>query len=1116
MKKTNVYHGKFKLRHVQKIFRVMKITSFLLLIAFIQVSAATTYSQSTKLNLNYENVKLSDLLDKIEKASDYRFFFNSQSTDLSKTVSVNSKDSDIKEVLDKVLGSNLTYEMVNNNIIVIKSTNFGTEELSGSQQQKIIIGKVTDSSGSPLPGVSVAVKGKTIGTITDANGNYNLSNVPSDATLQFSFVGMKTQEVKVTGKTSINIPMEEETIGLDEVVAIGYGTQKKTNLTGSVVSVNSKELAQRPVSNITQALQGKLAGVSISQNTGQPGAEGLNINIRGLNSYGTSSTPIVLVDGIEGNISDLDPENIESVSVLKDASSAAIYGSRAANGVILITTKRGKIGEFSLTYHTNLAIQTFTRIPDLVNDPVEYMEMYNIASHNSNSSVSYPESAIEQYKSGELKGFNWDNACYKKPLVQKHNLTMTGGTQKLKYNFGIGYYDQDGVVIGYNYKKYNVSFNFDSEINKYISIGGNINFLQDEVKGTYNSTTDMMISISTQAPTYAPKLSDGSYVAKAYPYETCGNKNPIALSEVGGSWTKKYNVISQAFIKVKPIKDLIWETNGSIKYDHSYTKTSKPAIQEYYYSTGNYAQYMDGSVTSLTVAQPFDTQYSLFSTLTYSKTIKLNHHLNVLAGYNQQNYRYNYLYGYRKSFPNNDLTELDAGGADNQVTSGTAYEWALRSYFGRLSYDYKGKYLVELNIRRDGSSRFSEGNKYGNFPSVSAGWRLSEEGFAKQISWLSNLKVRASWGKLGNQEIGNYPYQDLISLGSGYSYDNSSTSVSAYVSSLSNKNITWETTKVGDIGFDSDIKNGLFSLTFDYFNKTTSGILRTSQVMATVGLAGPTANQGEMKNTGYEFILGHKNKIGELKYDLSFNLSHYKNEVTKFGKQEISSPTIVTEGIPYNSWYMYEFDGIYQSTEDIDASPTNNLYTPKAGDIKLKDTNGDGVVNTSDRVVVKGRYPSFSYGFNLSLEWKNFDFSTFIQGVEGIKRYVTGWGGIRPFYQGCRPSTEWRNAWTEDNHSNSMPAIYITDASNNNGYTSTYYLQDASYLRFKNIQLGYNLPKVIVGKIGLTSARVYFSGDNLITITHYEGADPERSLSSTNYAQYPQVATYSLGLMVKF
>ena len=1094
-----------------KFFKRMRIVTLLILISITQTLALDAYAQNKRLSVSAKNKTIVNILEKIEDQTEFYFMYDATMVDVNQRKSVNCENQPIKDILDQLFENTGIVYSVNNRQILLSTT-----EKPGIQQQKNISGLVTDDTGQPLPGVTVLVKGTTDGTVTNANGEYSIPNVTGGSILVFSFVGMLTQEIEVGDQSSINVSLEADAIGIEEVVAIGYGTMKKANLTGAVENIDSEELTKRPVASVAQLMQGKLAGVNIFSATGQPGNEETNISIRGTNSFGSGNSPIVLIDGVEGNLNDLDPDNVESISVLKDASSAAIYGARAANGVILVTTKMGKAGEFSVQYHGNFAMHQASLLPDLINDPVEHMELFNIANVNSNTGISFPDDIIQKYKSGEYKSFNWDNAMLLKPFVHKHNLAITGGSDKIRFNFALGYWDQTGVVIGSDFKKYNARFSVDADINKYIAFGANVGAVHSTRRG-YDAeagSAAIMQEYYLVNPTYGPKLEDGRYTMQAFPAIQRA-WNPIIKAEQGGVRESVYNFNGKVFLNIKPFKGFTWSTTGALKYDHDYVKLLNNPVATYDYITGELAS-PQGEI-SLNVGQPFETLYTLFSTVEYVNSIKNTHNFKVLAGYSQESFKNNKLTGFRKGIPIASLAEISAAGPSGQNTTGTSFEWALQSFFGRLNYDYKGKYLAEVNFRYDGSSRFHRDSRWGLFPSFSAGWRISEEDFLKNNNWLSNLKLRGSWGELGNQLIGNYPYQTVLELGNDYPFNNTIAGGAA-ASRLSNQNITWETTRITDIGVDLMIKNGLFGLTFDYFNKTTTDILREAQVMKYVGLDAPTVNSGEMKNFGFDMVASHRNKVGEFSYNVDVTFSRIRNEVTKFGEQEISDQTIIKEGEPLNSWYLLEFDGIFQSEQDIANSPIHP-YTPKPGHIKLKDTDGDGDVDADDRVLIDGQFPKFTYGVNLNMEWKNFDLSVFIQGVEGIKKYVRWWG-IQPFYTGPgRLMTKWRDAWTPQNKSNTLPILNISTAEPSMNYASSFYLQDASYVRLKNLQIGYNIPSAALKNYGIQALRIYFSGDNLLTITDYEGADPERGdgyYTWRNFAVYPQVKIYSLGVKVKF
>jgi TonB-linked SusC/RagA family outer membrane protein len=727
MKKTNMYHGKFKLRSVQKFFRVMKITSFLLLIALIQVSAATTYSQSTKLNLNYENVKLSDLLDKIEKASDYRFFYNSQSTDLSKTVSVNSQDSDLKEVLDKVLGSNLIYEMVNNNIVVIKSKNAGTDELSGTQQQKAISGKVTDSSGAPLPGVSVVVKGTTTGVITDMDGKYSLVKVPANATLQFSFVGMKTQEIVVVNKTTINVTLTEETVGLDEVVAVGYGTQRKSNLTGSVSAVKSEKLTIAPVSNVTNALGGQLPGIVTKQNSGQPGADAATLNIRGFGS------PLVIVDGVESSLSNLDANQIETVSILKDGA-ASIYGARAGNGVILVTTKRGNNQKPIITVNSSTTLQGNLEFPVAASagQRAQMERDRHINSGQPESSAPWTEEAIAKFFAGDDPNYissDWYNYTTRDWAPQQnHNFSIRGGSEKVKYYGMISYLDQETMIkkAGGGYKRYNIQTNMDASVAKNLTFSADLNVIYEDRKfssrGSANWLFDMY-ETKPYLPTELPDKTKPSWGGTATgSFFIASNMDLFGYSENNGRNMRSSASMVYDFPFIKGLKAKAFVNfNDNSNYIKNFARpatsyTYNPTTKEYTEvasANGTQASMSEGTARSSSITQ----QYSL----TYENTFNGIHKVQGLALYEAIDYRNNEFYASRNKFLTPAIEQLFAGSTIGMGATGTGNQMGRASWVGRINYSFRDKYLVETILRADASAKFASDKRWGYFPSISLG-----------------------------------------------------------------------------------------------------------------------------------------------------------------------------------------------------------------------------------------------------------------------------------------------------------------------------------------------------------------------------------------------------------
>ncbi len=996
--------------------------------------------------------------------------------------------------------------------------------------QHTVTGKVSDESGEALPGVNIILKGSTTGQVTDAGGRYNIGVPGTDGVLIFSFVGYISQEIEIGNRTVIDVELAQDTKTLEEIVVVGYGMQKRVNLTGSVATVGGKTLVERPATNAANLLQGRVTGLQVIQPTASPGRDDPQFQIRGLGSFGASSSPLVLVDGLVGSIANLNPNDIESVSVLKDAASAAIYGARAANGVILVTTKGGKKGTPLLEYRLDVGSHTATRLPDFIYDSAEYMTMYNAAKERVGQAPLYTQEQIDAYKNpddpAQYPSFNWTDHYFNAAAVINHNLRFSGGSDRTSYSISLGYLDQDGVLPSFNYKRYNAILNLSSQVNEKIRVGTIVNMVKKRIAEPRSVNSDIVLLVYKGAPNYTPFLPDGSGRITRYAYPQAGhNRSPETDLHPGNyQHTNSHAINAQAYLDVQLLKGLVWQVKGGFNYNGETYKSHQQIVPQYEFfkrpGADDFAYVDDGGKSGgVTDRYSQNLLPSVFSTLQYETTLGQFHNLQVLAGYEQQSYKSQFLQGARLEFPTASLAEINAGSPTGQSLSGTSTEWALRSYFSRVSYDFKGKYLLEGNVRYDGSSRLSPENRWGAFPSVSSGWRISRESFiADNVKWLDDLKVRASLGTLGNQEIGLYPYQDILNL-SEYPYG-STLQPATMLTRLTDRNIRWESTRVLNVGLDLEVAKGKFGLTLDWFKKNTFDILTSQPVPASLGLSGPVTNDGKLQNIGWEAQLRHNNRLGDFSYGGYFLFSTYQNKLL-----HIRTPTKGTRevGLPYDSYYMYEWIGIFQSQEEIDNSPRQPFFPPRPGDLKIKDQNGDGVVNADDRITVDGRYPDFTYSFGLNTSWKGLGLSVFFQGSQGNKMPLNGWG-IDPFIQGTPPTTKFRDAWSPTNPSNTVPAIYDQWTYGGvSAYPSTYYLQDASYLRLKNVHLSYALPKKMTDKIRSKGVTVYVSGDNLLTFTKFEGADPE-TLSRTGstisgwgrYAQFPQVRILNFGIDVKF
>ncbi|MFD1771199.1 SusC/RagA family TonB-linked outer membrane protein [Sphingobacterium suaedae] len=1009
-----------------------------------------------------------------------------------------------------------------------------TERFAVSQQP--IRGRVLNAKGEPLQSVSVSVKGAAgTATATDAQGAFSIS-APAGAILVFRSVGYQTKEVAAPQEGQMSVGLDVATEGIEEVVVVGFGAQKKVNLTGAVASVKGEDLTRRPVTNAGSMLQGQVPGLRIVQNSGEPGSEGLTIRVRGQGTFsGAGNNPLVLIDGVEGNLTDINPGDIENISVLKDAASASIYGSRAANGVLLVTTKTGKAGRLLVDYTANGSIHTPTRLFDLITNSAEYMELWNEAKTNNGTAAGlYPQETIDLYRNAtdrvKYPNTDWLDIMFNPAFVQQHNFGVSGGSESTQYNLSLGYVDQPGVMKGFDYKRYNARLNLTSKVADWLRIGANISAKQGDTRRPRQGAEDAFIATLSQAPTYAPKLPDGRYTFKAYDFEY-NNKNLLAIVENGVFWQNRdYAVNLQGWLDVQLTKGLNWYSKAAIVGDFDKESDWRPLVPLYNYHTGEYATDLDVGGKGLGATRRENRYTNVFSYLKYMHSFAGIHNVEAQVGYSQELNRQEYLYGYRRDFFNNNLQELDAGGLSVQNASGSAYEWAMQSFFGRLTYNFKERYLLEANLRYDGSSRMHPDRRWGAFPSVSAGWRISEEGFVKdaELSWLNNAKIRASYGKLGNQNVninvsGNsnypYPYQEILNYTGNYPFDNANLTTGAAQTALANQMLTWEKTTATDIGLDLTLFQGL-DVTFDWYRKTTSDILRQSQITGVVGLTAPNVNSGTMRNEGIELALRYSGRVGSgalegLGYSVGGNIDRFKNTVVKLGQREIGSWTIKEEGRPWDTYYMLEWTGIFQDQAQIDAAPKQYNDDTKPGDLIFKDQNGDGVVNDQDRTYMDGAFPSFEYALTGNLNWKGVDVSFMFQGVQGRNLFVNNWGTV-PFVQGSPPTVNWRDRWTEENPSTTMPRIYWGfDAPAKISRPSSFFLQDASYLRLKNLTVGYTLPKPVTGRIGVEKVRVFVSGDNIFTKTDYPGLDPERSGSGT-FLGYPQNKIYAFGLQVQF
>ncbi|MFK2074233.1 SusC/RagA family TonB-linked outer membrane protein [Bacteroides fragilis] len=1009
------------------------------------------------------------------------------------------------------------------------------------QQQNLkVSGVVTDEAGEPLIGVSVLVKGTTLGNITDLNGRFSL-DVPEGSILEISYIGHKTQSIKAQ-REPMNIVLKEDAQKLDEVVVVGFGTQKKVNLTGSVSAVTGDDISKRPVANAAILLQGQIPGLRVNQGLGQPGGEGTSFRIRGQGTFSSAgSDPLILINGVPGSMTNLDPSVIESVSVLKDAASAAIYGARAANGVILVTTKQGAVGDkVHISYHGNVGLHTPTKLYDRVTNSVEYMELANLAWKNSGTGKQYTQDQINLYRNNvgdpQYPNFDWQDYMFRTAVVQTHNLSMAGSTEKTTYNVALNFVDQPGTMRGFKYRKYNATIDLTARITNFIKVGTYANLMYGETEQPRQGQNDAFLSTLSQAPTYMPWLPDDGtgirrWTSSAYSFESHNKNMPAIIGDNAMKRDNNFDINAQLWLEINLAKGLTWYTKGAARLQSNKSKDWRGSTTYTYdYHTGERSSELDKGGLGLSVGDGRRFYTNLYSYLKYDLSLVDNaHNFSLMVGYNQESEKYETLNAYRKDFAF-DLPVLNAGGTADWSNSGGEEEWAIQSLFGRFNYDFKERYLFEANMRYDGTSRISDENRWGVFPSFSVAWRATEEEFIKNLNlnWLNNFKLRGSWGQLGNQNIGLYPYQAMISGVDDYPFTKTSDGViiGYQQTAYANRNIKWETTTITDIGFDLQVFDGL-SVTFDWYKKTTDDILRSSQVSSLLGLSAPTVNNGSVENKGIEVALNYANMVKGgtfrgFRYNAGVYFDRSRNKLTEFGAEEIGSYSIKREGLPYDEYYMLECIGVFADQAEINASPKQFNDNTQPGDLKYKDISGpdgkpDGVIDNYDRRTFSGRFPGFEYGINASATWKGFDLSLIGQGVADKKYYTTDWG-VQPFMQGSSPNKDYiKHMWTEENpYGAKHPKLYWQDmGGGKNTRPNSYYLKDASFFRLKNLTLGYTLPRVWTEKANISKVRIYFSGDNLLTLTPYKGLDPERNGDGRD-AIYPQNRIYSFGLNVEF
>ena len=987
------------------------------------------------------------------------------------------------------------------------------------QQRQVATGRVLDNQGEPLIGVTVMEAGTSNGTVTDLDGKFSLNLKNPNAKLAISYVGYISQTLQASGNMKVTLKPDNKE--LSEIVVVGYGTQKKVNLTGSVSSVDSKVLESRPIQNLQSGLQGLMPGVTISGTNGAPGMDAGSINVRGVGTLNTSS-PYILIDGVEsGTMSSLDPNDIESISVLKDAASAAIYGSKAANGVILITTKRGKSGKPQVSYNGYISLQNPTSLVDRL-DSYEYAHMLNDALESEGKAKKF---ATEE-EINALPNTDWYDLAYKTGSLQHHNVSVNGATDNVNYLASVGYLKQTGILPHAGREQFNGRTNLEMKINSRLTARLNLSFIKNDYSdpsSAYNGGgSDQIIrQLNLIAPWITARYDDGTW-------GTISDGSPIAWLDNGLKVNRKNTNFTGLFgVDYKILDGLTAKLSASyVNNNQNYSY-----FQKYFVYNANKKtdpNFLDDRV--------YKWERKTFEALlTYNKTFG-QHTVGALAGWHAEGYDYKYWYTYRKNFPNNEVTDLNAGDVSTQKAQGYTRELNMLSWFGRVNYDFAGRYLFEANLRADASSRFADGHRWGYFPSFSAGWRVSEEPFMEGTkSWLSNFKIRASWGQLGNQEALSdyYPAINTYSINAKYPFDNK-VNAGYYQSSYKINTITWEKATTWGIGVDLGFLNGKINTTIDYYNRLTDGILISVDAPYEFALGSYLDNVGKMRNQGVEFSLGYNDKFGDVTFGAALNVAYNKNKIESMpGKGYVSTGYNQRNatGEEYNSYYVYKADGFFNSDEE--AKQYMDYYWPadgskgscpfgggdfKGGDLKYVDTNGDGKIDDTDRIYAGSSVPRWTFGLNLNAAWKGFDLSLFFNGQFKAYSYFDAYEVEGAFVgDSSHPATIWRDSWTYNKTNPKMPRLFTNtnSPSSTRNNVSTFWLKNVSYCRLKNLQFGYTLPKSALAFLHVNKVRVYYSCENLFTIDGLDiNVDPEAT--SQRLSSYPLLRTHSFGLSVTF
>ncbi|MFD1143585.1 TonB-dependent receptor [Larkinella insperata] len=1106
------------------------------------------------ISIQLEHKDLETVLNRLEKAANIKFSYVPQLIAISNKVSVRAENDRLEQVLNRLLKPlNITYRVAGNYIVLHKEPTGSpipdeTPQLALTSTDDILItGTVVDEKNETLPGVSILLKNTQRGTTTDKDGAFRLAVPDKSAVLVFSYVGYATQEIPVGSQTVLTVKLAANDKSLDEVVVVGYGTQKKADLTGAVAVISADKLKSRAAVSYGEALVGQMAGVQVQQTNGAPGGEGLTIRVRGTGSISAGSNPLYVIDGypIDGNAFSLvNPSDVESIQVLKDASSTAIYGSRGANGVVIVTTKKGKIGTPTVTLNSFYGLQQVAKKIDVMNTQ-EYLQFFK-DGHNqawldraplpgdAPHTINDPNSVRERYTNanfyvipesfnnpGNFADINWQDQIFRTAPTQRHELSVSGGADKTRYAISGGYTNQQGIQINSSYQRYNLRTNVTSNLSKKLEVGVAFSGYYSE-KDSIDNGKDSPLSYAVYLPPIYPlRNADGTYGSQVRNPEIWAGDvaNPVSIAENITNYISRNGFIASTYAQYEIIDGLVYRLslNGSI--ENRRFKYYRPSFVD-----------TDGSRAPKTADARNETSINsdwlIEQTLNYTKTVATKHVISLLAGYTTQKSFGEYARVNAQNFPNDVVRNLSAG----QIVGGTNTEtqYSLISYLSRFNYAYDDKYLLTASIRTDGSSRFGANNKWGTFPSASVGWRVSSEPFMQDVRQISDLKLRASWGLVGNNRIGNY--DAIARVSTGYNVLNNALVNAVSPVNYPNPDLGWEKTRQWNIGFDLGLLNERVRLEADFYNSRSVDLLLSVPVPTLTGYANQLQNIGQLENKGMEYLLRTRNTVGAFKWSTDFNISFNKNTVLALGPdqrpiyagaQNAGNTFITTIGQPIATFFGYQYDGIFKNQAELDAAP--HLANDRPGDPRYVDVNKDGQITAADKTYLGNNQPKFIFGFSNDFAYRGFDLNIQLTGSQGAKLF-SFFNRMVGIYHGDRNGlVKLNNRWRSETDPGSGDILRANrDPKSLQKEPSSYWVEDGSFVRIRNVSLGYTVPNALLKSIRIKGLRAYLTGQNLYTFTKYPGYDPETSSEGNglsrggDYLGYPAARTLIVGLNVTF